>query len=172
MELIREITESDANIPPSSKKDIRYELRKAARALVFNREGKIAILFASKFNYHKLPGGGVEDGEDILTGLERELLEETGCKVEMRPQDVGVVIEYRSEDGLLQISYCYLADVIGEPGEVAFTEREIENGFELQWLSMEEAINFLENDAPASYFEKFVRARDLSFLKHAKEILD
>ncbi|MFA6897125.1 MAG: NUDIX domain-containing protein [Patescibacteria group bacterium] len=171
MELLREISESDIGAPLGEKKDIRYKLRKAARALVFNREGKIAILFVSKKNYHKLPGGGIEDGEDVKPALAREIMEETGCSVEIRTRDVGMTIEYRDGDGLLQISYCYLSDVVGTPAATAFTEREVTNGFQLKWLGMDEAISVLKNDAPAESFEKFMRERDLTFLQKAKEMI-
>lgn len=171
MELLREISESDIGAPLEEKKDIRYKLRKAARALVFNREGEIAILFVSKKNYHKLPGGGIEEGEDIKLALAREVMEETGCSIEIRPQDMGMIIEYRDGDGLLQISYCYLSDVVGVSAATAFTEREMTNGFQLKWLGMDEAIGVLKNDAPAESFEKFMRERDLTFLQKAKEMI-
>jgi 8-oxo-dGTP pyrophosphatase MutT (NUDIX family) len=168
MELLREISEGDIGVSKNGNEETHYVLRKAARALAFNGEGKIAILFVSKKNYHKLPGGGIESGEDIKTALKREIMEETGCNVEIRPVDVGTVIEYRDGDGLLQVSYCYLSDVTGEPGEVAFTEKEIRNGFQLKWLDLEEAISALKNDAPSESFEKFMRERDLTFLEKAK----
>jgi len=171
MELLRELSESDIGLVQGEKKDIRYEFRKASRALVFDSEGKIAILFVSKKNYHKLPGGGIEEGEDIKIALRRELLEETGCNVEIRSQDVGVVIEYRNGDAFLQISYCFLSDVVGEPTEVAFTEKEISNGFKLKWLGLDKAIAVLKSDTPSEPFEKFMKERDLVFLQKAKEIL-
>jgi ADP-ribose pyrophosphatase YjhB (NUDIX family) len=33
------------------------------------------MLFGSKFGYHKLPGGGMEDNENALEALEREVKE-------------------------------------------------------------------------------------------------
>lgn len=172
MELLKEISESDIGITEENKKeDICYRLRKAARALVFDKKGKIAILFVSKKNYHKLPGGGIEEGEDIEEALKREILEETGCNIEIEKREVGSVIEYRKADGLLQISYCYLCSVIGEPGEAHFTEKEMTNGFQLNWLNLDDAINILNNDTPADSFEKFMRERDLIFLRKAKETI-
>lgn len=171
MELLKEIFENDVTVKASEKKEARWEFRKAARALVFDKEENIAILFVSKKNYHKLPGGGIEEGENIEEALKREIIEETGCEVEIRPQEVGITIEYRSSDELLQLSYCYLSDVVGEPGKMAFTEREITNGFRLKWMSIDEAIETLKKDAPSETFEKFMRARDLVFLEKAREIL-
>ena len=38
-----------------------------ARAIVKNQDGLYAVMYADKFKLHSLPGGGVEDGEDVLT---------------------------------------------------------------------------------------------------------
>ena len=51
--------------------------RITARAIVKNQDGLHAVMYADKFRLHSLPGGGVEDGEDVLTnapGFGREHL--------------------------------------------------------------------------------------------------
>ena len=40
--------------------------RITARAIVKNQDGLYAVMYADKFKLHSLPGGGVEDGEDVL----------------------------------------------------------------------------------------------------------
>ena len=47
--------------------------RITARAIVKNKDGLYAVMYADKFKLHSLPGGGVEDGEDVLTALRREV---------------------------------------------------------------------------------------------------
>jgi ADP-ribose pyrophosphatase YjhB (NUDIX family) len=171
MEILGEIYEKDLGEAAAKPASLRYEFRRAARALVFDKKGRIAILSVPGKGYHKLPGGGVEEGEEVQRALEREVLEETGYGAEIRPQALGAVVECRDQDGLLQLSYCYLADATGEPGETHLTELEREHGFQLRWLSLEEAIGVLERDTPADLFEKFIRARDLIFLRKAREII-
>ena len=171
MELLGEFSERDIGISQVENKEVCYKLRRAARALVFNSEGQIAILFVSKNYYHKLPGGGVEENEDLLTTLKREVLEETGSVIEIRSQAVGTIIEYRDEYNQLQISYCYLADEVGQRNEVSFTNGEKSNGFELKWMKVNEAINTLKNDRPNNYVGKFIRQRDLLFLQKANELI-
>lgn len=171
MEFLQKISGADFASDVEKTKDIRYEFREAARAIVFDAESKIAILNVTKHGYHKLPGGGIEDGEDIILALRREILEEVGCEVEVREQTVGMTIEQREEYSMLQVSYCYLADVAGIKGEISLTELEADNGFVLEWMSIEEAIDILEKDTPSDNFAKFMRARDLIFLKKAKSIL-
>lgn len=171
MELLKELYEKDIGIFQTSKKEIFYKLRKATRALIFNKKGQIAILFVSKNNYHKLPGGGIENNENLFTTLKREVLEEAGCNINIRPQSVGLIIEYRDKCKQLQISYCYLADVIGKPKEASFTKKEISDRFQLKWMNLDEAINTLLKDKPNNYLGKFIRKRDLEFLSKAKKII-
>ncbi|MBE6068420.1 MAG: NUDIX domain-containing protein [Clostridium lundense] len=164
MKLIREITEKDIT-NKENYEEISYKIRKASRAVVFNEENKIAILNVSNDNYHKLPGGGIEKDEDIITALRRELIEEVGVEVDVL-NELGMIIEYRDNFKQLQISYCYLCKVVGEYQETSFTEEEKNNGFILEWASLNEAISILEKDNPEKYMGKFIRERDLEFLKN------
>lgn len=166
MKLIREITEKDIT-NKETYEEISYKIRKASRAVVFNEENKIAILNVSNDNYHKLPGGGIERDEDIITALRRELIEEVGVEVDVL-DELGMIIEYRDNFKQLQISYCYLCKVVGEYQETSFTEEEKNNGFILEWVSLNEAISILEKDNPEKYMGKFIRERDLEFLKNAE----
>jgi ADP-ribose pyrophosphatase YjhB (NUDIX family) len=169
MELIREINDSDIGYTCKSE-GIAYKLRKASRTIVLDAFGKIALLYVSKNNYHKLPGGGIEADEDIEIALNREVMEEVGVKIHVLGE-VGMIIEYRDEFKQLQISYCYYSEVIGEVSKPTFTDQEMSDGFQLKWVPLEEAVNILENDRPNNYMGKFIQSRDLLFLKKAYEIL-
>ena len=75
-----------------------WEYRKAARAVVFDNENKVGLLDVSSKNYYKLPGGGIEEGEDIKIALDRECEEELGVQVEVLKEKVPV--NYVFVDGL------------------------------------------------------------------------
>lgn len=170
MELIREIYENNIDKRKNSDGDMSYKIRKASRAIVFNADNKIAFLNVSKDGYHKLPGGGMEKDEDIVTALNRELMEEVGVEAKILGE-VGTIIEYRDQFNLLQISYCYFGKVVGDYKETSFTEEEKNNGFILDWVDIDEAIKVLEQDNPSKYLGKFIKERDITFLRYAKEKL-
>lgn len=170
MELIKEIYEKDIGYK-NENTEITYKLRKASRSIVLNGSKKIALLYVSKNKYHKLPGGGIEAGEDIKTALNREVMEEAGVNINILGE-IGAIIEYRNKHELLQISYCYYSEVKGEIKEPSFTEEEINNGFKLKWVSLDEGISILENDIPDNYVGKFIQRRDLLFLKSACFLLN
>ena len=147
----------------------KFETRSAARAVLFDGNGKVPILFVSNFNYHKLPGGGIEKGEDIKTALDREVEEETGCIVEI-DNKIGIVTEYRSKWNIFQTSHCYIGRVI-KRNKPRFTRDEIREGFRLVWLSLDEAIDQLQKDEPLDYQGRFIQQRDLAFLEEAKKFV-
>lgn len=128
----------------SEEEALEWPLREAARAVVTDKDGLVALLHVSKENYYKLPGGGLDESEDKNTALRRECLEEIGCEVEV-VRELGTVLEYRKIFGLRQISYCYLAKVAGEKGAPNFTQKEESKGFQVVWLPLEEAKKALDN---------------------------
>ncbi|OGC87492.1 hypothetical protein A3C20_02490 [Candidatus Kaiserbacteria bacterium RIFCSPHIGHO2_02_FULL_55_25] len=145
-----------------------YPIREAARAIVVDDEGKIALLHVTKKNYYKLPGGGLDAGEDQAVALQRECMEEIGCEVDVLGE-VGSIIEYRKIFTLKQISYCYFAKVKGQKGNPNFTGDEVTDGFELVWFSYEDAMRALV-ECEATDFEGsgYIVPRDIALLKEAK----
>jgi len=155
-----------------SEEEVRgYRTREAGRAVVFDEEGNVALLHVSKENYYKLPGGGIEDGEDKISALYRECQEEIGCDVEII-NELGYIVEHRKIFTLKQTSYCYLAKVKGPKGKPDFTESEKAKGFEVVWLSYEEAIRVL-NESRAVSIEggSYIVPRDIAFIEEARALI-
>lgn len=153
--------------------DIYYNTIERVSGIIFNKYGEIAILIVKRNNYHVLPGGGIECGEDMVTALLREVNEEVGATIN-NITELGYIIEYINNRNLKRITYCYLAEVLGELTTPQFTKEEIFEGYELSWLDVNEALTIIENDL-ANYDEivkiikkqSFVPHRELGFLKAA-----
>jgi len=149
-----------------------YRVREAARAVVIDQDGKIAMLHVSKENYYKLPGGGVKEGEDILIALDRECKEEIGCEIEVL-SELGMITEYRKIFGLKQTSYCYMAKLKGEKGIPEFTKKEDLKGFKEVWLSYKEAVLMMkESQAVSEEGRMYIVPRDMIVLEEAKNYLN
>lgn len=171
MERLLILRDSDVIKGATDDVPLAFGLRRAARAVVTDDSGRVALLYVGAHGYHKLPGGGVEPGEDILQAVEREVLEEVGCRAELL-SEVGEIIEYRSEWKLKQISDCYLAELIGDVGEPTFTDKELSEGFAVVWAEdIDAAIKLLKHDKPTDYDGRFIQRRDRRFLEAAREQL-
>lgn len=166
MKILKTIYDTDIGYNNPAPQE--YKLRSAARAVVFDADKKVALLHATKKSYHKLPGGGVEEGEDMQTALKRELLEEIGCEAN-NLQDLGIIEEYRNGFEEHQTSHCFIASLVGEKGTNSLTEEEALDGFEPEWMDLETAIKTLESETNNENYEaRFIVLRDLTFLKEAK----
>lgn len=159
MELLAEIKEPDLIL-----EEIR-EYREAARAVLFDERGLIPLLYVSKYRFHKLPGGGIEPGENRIEALIREAREEVGSAVEITGE-LGKVVEYRAAD-FQQTSYCFTGNIVSK-GEPTFTEREIAHGFQLVWMPLDDAIAAVDQDRALNREGWFIRQRDLVFLTACK----
>ena len=52
--------------------------RQAAMAVIVNRESKVLIGYSPRDRSYKFPQGGIEEDEDLIQGIARELMEELG----------------------------------------------------------------------------------------------
>jgi 8-oxo-dGTP diphosphatase len=121
-----------------------YRTRTAVRAVLLDKPGRVALMHSLRYGYYKLPGGGVDADEQLSTALQRELKEETGCTAEVT-KELGKVIEWRDSSRFMQVSYAYHVTLLGEPGEPSLTDREIDEGFVLEWAeNLNQAIEKVE----------------------------
>ena len=93
-----------------SKDNDSMTIRYGARGIVIDKEGKIAVIYKKNKNEYKLPGGGVDKGEDFKEAFKRECMEEIGCSIE-NVEYLFDIEEDHINDNFKQISKVYIAKV-------------------------------------------------------------
>ena len=122
--------------------------RKATRAIVLSGEN-ILLLYTQRYHDYSLPGGGIDEGEDNITGLIRELREETGAQNVTNIQAFGYYEEYRNwyksdYDVMHMLSYCYTCEIDQERLAPDFEAHELHNGMQPLWMNIHDAIKHNE----------------------------
>lgn len=135
--------------------DVAWKDRPTVKVVLFNEEGKIALIGNKVNEFFLLPGGGIEDDESILDGIIRECQEETGCEIEIQDA-LGKSEDFRLRDSKHCISFGYSAKVISY-GTPTLTEGEADIGVYVKWVSLPEATELFKLQ------EKKVRAGEVKF---------
>lgn len=144
--------------------------RYTARAILKNHDGLYAVMFAEKFNLYSLPGGGIEENEDKIVALKRELLEETGCECDTITE-LGYVYENRAHCNYTQYSYYYYVRTDGVSHSLALTDEEKKNGTVLQWHTFDDAVKLIADVQHDTNQRKFLQARDVAALTEYKKMI-
>lgn len=174
-ELICKITDQD--IGETSVEMENPRIRLGARGIVIREDGKIAIFNKRNRNEYKLPGGGIEGEEEPEIAFKREVLEETGCEVEII-ECLGTTEEYKSLNNFKQISYVFVGKVLKDTKQLNLTQKEKDEGAILLWETPEmglELITRCYNELVTSKYEsvysaKFVVLRDRKILERYLEL--
>jgi 8-oxo-dGTP pyrophosphatase MutT (NUDIX family) len=118
--------------------------RHAARGIVLNGEN-ILLLYTQRYHDYSLPGGGIDQGEDEIAGLIRELKEETGAQGVRNVKAFARYDEYRpwyksDADVIHMISHFYVCEIDEQLGDTALESHEINNGMSHLWINIHQAI--------------------------------
>lgn len=148
-------------------------LRLGARGIAIREDGKIAIFNKSNKNEYKLPGGGIEDDENPEEAFKREVLEETGCKVEIINK-LGTTEEYKTLDNFKQISYIFVGKVVEDTKQLNVTQKEKDEGAKLIWETPENALKVINESYDklvaskyeSVYHTRFIVLRDRKILEY------
>lgn len=161
MKIIAELTDQNMlGLPGMSEAAPRV----TARAVVRRDDGLYAVMHTGKYDMYMLPGGGVDSGEAIEDALRREIAEETGCECR-EIFELGIVTENRAHADYTQVSYYYAVSTPGPQRENQLTEAEINNGTELQWHTLENALRLIGGPRHEVFQRRFLQARDMAALK-------
>ena len=139
------------------------EPRIAVTAVLLDQDNNIALQYLSNYGVYTLVGGAVDPGEELLTAIKREVLEESGCDCEIICE-LGYTFESLAETNWTQKRYSYIARVVGEKGELQLTEAEISWGATVCWYPIEKALRLIEESDPSYYVHKFTRLREITVL--------
>ena len=117
--------------------------RPSVRGIIL-KDKKIAMMHSLKYDYYKLPGGGIEPGETYEETLIREVREESGLIVKKESiQEFGFVRRMEKgkfEDLFIQDNYYYLCEVENETVQQKLDDYEEEEQFTLEFVSPTYAI--------------------------------
>lgn len=146
--------------------------RKTARAIVKNNNGFYAVMHSLKFGLYSLPGGGVEENEEIITALHREVMEETGCSCD-KVEELGIVCENRASLDYTQINYYFVVHT-EHIGETHLTDNEVNNKTRLEWHTWNEMVSLINGQEFDRVQQKYLKARDVAALNEYRKriILD
>ena len=139
MRLIKKLVHSDV-------KDLTGTIltRKAARGIVL-RDASILLLFTERYNDFSFPARCVDNGEDLITGLRRELEEETGARNVRVQRNFGYVEDVRPHwkpgfDLMHMTSHFFFCDIDPELRATKMEGYEKANGMRPIWVDLHAAI--------------------------------
>ena len=146
--------------------DVIYK-RPSSRAIII-KDGKIALVYSNKYNYYKFPGGGINESEDKIDALIREVKEEVGLIVIKNSIKEYGEVKRIQKSNLNQIfyqeNYYYLCDVENDLMKQNLDEYEQDEEFILKYVDPQTAIitNYNHQD---NLFRKTMIDRDAKVLE-------
>jgi 8-oxo-dGTP pyrophosphatase MutT (NUDIX family) len=122
------------------------------KVLLLNSRKEILLGYSD--NEYQCPGGHVEDGEELIDTVNREVLEETGIKLNIKDVEpfacsLGYYKDWPEEGKNRKIEIYYYeikTDLKPDLDNTSYTDSEEEGNFELRYIPLDNVENeFIKN---------------------------
>lgn len=122
-----------------------------ARAILINSNKEVLMCYSNGLKHYEFPGGHLEKGETLEDGLKREILEETGIKIDKKEINPFYEIDYycknyhdSGKNRLVEIFYYIVnCDSVYEESKRRLDTNEIFQNYECQYIKINELKNIL-----------------------------
>ena len=127
----------------------KLPMRKGVGVIILNKENKVFVgkRKDNPINKWQMPQGGVNDGEDNLSAMKRELLEETSIRNIKLLKEIDGYFEYELPKNLVGIIWkgkfrgqkqkWFITKFVGNENEINLNTKNPEF-IEWKWISIEE----------------------------------
>jgi 8-oxo-dGTP pyrophosphatase MutT (NUDIX family) len=123
--------------------------RPSVRGIII-KDGKVAMMHSLRYDYYKLPGGGIEQGESLEETLVREVQEESGLAVKKDSiREFGYVKRIEKgkvDDIFVQENFYFLCEAEEEPGQRNLDDYEAFEEFTLEYVTASYAIEINQQE--------------------------
>lgn len=143
-------------------------VRNSSRAIII-KDKKVAMVYSSKYDYYKFPGGGIEANESKIDALIRETKEETGLEIiKDSIKEYGYVYRIQKttnkDETFIQDNYYYICSVKNEKTQQKLDDYEENEGFTLQYVDPVEVIR-VNRKNKSERIEKLMVEREAKVLE-------
>ncbi len=157
------------------EKDVKYRSIRL-KALIINSKNELLVGYSH--NTYQFIGGHLEEGEDLIEGLVREVEEEAGIKVEKEEIKPFFLRKkyyknYPEENANSCYEYHYYVintDRLPDLTKVNYTEAEKVGKFELRYIPIEKIEEEFEENKKVSERTKIVEEENIEAIKIFKSM--
>ena len=128
----------------------------AAGAVVLNERGEVLLIKDDRRNSWTFPGGIVEEGEGLLDGVKREVLEETGIEVEVGQLFcvTSNTCKHPGYNGVREVPPKVMLDFVCRA--IGGTPRPSEENSKTAWFPLDQARDLITAPAIAVRFQAYL----------------
>jgi len=129
----------------------------SAGAIVLNDRGEVLLVKDVRKDAWTFPGGIIEEGEGVLDGVKREVLEETGITVEVGELFcvTSNTCKYPGYNGVKEVPPKVMLDFVCRA--VSGTPRPSEENTQTAWFPLDQAQRLITAPALAARFQAYLK---------------
>ncbi|MBU1179595.1 NUDIX domain-containing protein [Patescibacteria group bacterium] len=143
MKLLATLKDKDIFPNREIKDNDKWQLRKTVKIIALNKNNQIALITNPIHGFYLLPGGGIEEGEEIEMAANRECEEEIGYSVDNQII-IGKTKEFRDRESKEYDTYCVSAKITKPVDQDKRTKNEKKLGLNVEWFDIDKALKTLK----------------------------